>query len=292
MGICVCCAGLKGKAFLSELIARGLHVAKVISYRQDSDRSDSYEKIAGICEARSITLQTSMRPHVTDFADQDLIFMIGWQFLLPFGDPRLVVFHDSLLPKYRGFAPSVAALIAGERRIGVTALTPVGEIDAGPILGQAAFEINPPARIGEVLGRQAMLMVDVATDIIARLQSGQLIAEPQDHSAATYSVWRDADDYAIDWSLDAARIVRLVHAVGYPYSGALTSMDGEEVIIDDCEEVPDLVFVERQVGKVWCVEDGNPVVICGQGLLRITSMRRKSDAQPVKCRRLRVRFRS
>ena len=35
---------------------------------------------------------------------------------------NLIVFHDSLLPKYRGFAPLVSQLINGEEYLGVTAI--------------------------------------------------------------------------------------------------------------------------------------------------------------------------
>ena len=52
--------------------------------------------------------------------------------------PTLLIFHDSLLPKLRGFNPTVTALIAGEIEIGVTAFSPIGGdapvADFGPIL--------------------------------------------------------------------------------------------------------------------------------------------------------------
>ena len=47
---------------------------------------------------------------------------IGWRRLISGIEGRLIVLRDSLLPKYRGFAPTVAQLLAGESEIGVTAL--------------------------------------------------------------------------------------------------------------------------------------------------------------------------
>jgi methionyl-tRNA formyltransferase len=75
----------------------------------------------------------------------------------------LVVFHDSLLPRYRGFLPTVTSLIAGDDLIGVTAFQPAEGLDTGPILAQAEFRIQMPARIDEVLKRQAELMVELET---------------------------------------------------------------------------------------------------------------------------------
>ena len=42
-----------------------------------------------------------------------LKFAIGWRWLIK-NETNLIVFHDSLLPKYRGFAPLVNSLINKE----------------------------------------------------------------------------------------------------------------------------------------------------------------------------------
>jgi methionyl-tRNA formyltransferase len=44
-------------------------------------------------------------------------FAIGWRWLIK-SQQNLIVFHDSLLPKYRGFAPLVNSLINMELRGG------------------------------------------------------------------------------------------------------------------------------------------------------------------------------
>jgi methionyl-tRNA formyltransferase len=44
-------------------------------------------------------------------------FAIGWRWIIK-NDSNLIVFHDSLLPKYRGFAPLVNSLISNENRGG------------------------------------------------------------------------------------------------------------------------------------------------------------------------------
>lgn len=41
-------------------------------------------------------------------------FSIGWRWLIQ-NEENLIVFHDSLLPKYRGFAPLVNSLINKEK---------------------------------------------------------------------------------------------------------------------------------------------------------------------------------
>ena len=58
----------------------------------------------------------------------------------------------------------------------------------------------------------------------------------QMESEATYSVWRDEDDYLIDWTEDSDRIKRSIDALGFPYKGAKTKLNGEIVIVDDSKE--------------------------------------------------------
>jgi methionyl-tRNA formyltransferase len=52
--------------------------------------------------------------------------------------------HDSLLPKYRGFAPLPNALINGEREVGVTALFASEEYDMGDIVCQRRLAVEYP----------------------------------------------------------------------------------------------------------------------------------------------------
>lgn len=291
MHVTVCIAGAKGATFLGDLIERGLRPKSVFAYPQRDDLSSSFETIRSICSEQMIEFTEARRPSEANLHHATLIFFVGWQYLLPFTDNRVVVFHDSLLPKYRGFAPTVTALIAGETRIGVSAFQPNARVDGGPILAQAHFNVVEPARIGDVLSRQAGLMAALAETIITAAAKGNALeAKPQAENEATYSIWRGEDDYWIDWSLSAREIARHIHAVGYPYSGAVTHLDGTDVIVEEGEAVDDLEFVRRQPGKVWSLDEAGPVVICGSGLIRLTRMRRRDDNALFRCPKLRSHF--
>ena len=101
----ICATGLKGASFLSDIVRHHATIGKVLASEQDRDASGGYETIKNICRDRSIAMVETHRPAHEDFAGADLVFLVGWQYLLPFSDPRLVVFHNSLLPRHRGFAP-------------------------------------------------------------------------------------------------------------------------------------------------------------------------------------------
>ena len=63
-------------------------------------------------------------------------------------------------------------------------------------------------------------MVDLAMEIVELTSHGSLVGTPQDEAQATYSQWRDAFDYFIDWRRPSEEILRHIHAHGYPYEGA------------------------------------------------------------------------
>lgn len=280
-------AGPKGFGFCRKLVEQGLQIDRVISYPQKADPSDAYGSLTALCSEYGIELETDAR-FTPD--PEALIFFVGWQYLVRGEHENLVVFHDSILPRHRGFNPTVNALIAGDTEIGVTGFRPDGGVDTGPVIAIRSAPVSPFTRIAEAIDVQTSLMVEMTADIAARWRSGEAIeAVEQDDHGATYSLWRDSDDYRLDFSNSAEQLLRHIRAVGPPYAGARAHMGQEEVVIHDAELVPDLYFPLRTPGKVWALEDGAPVVVCGEGLLKITDMR-SPEGEPVTARRLRVRF--
>jgi methionyl-tRNA formyltransferase len=288
--IVVCGAGLKGAVFVEGLLEKGFSINAIFAYPQSGDMARGFELLKDIAKQKSIDLIETRRPSLEA---EKLTFVVGWQYLLTSVTPSTVVFHDSLLPRYRGFAPTVTALIKGEREIGVTALRPSMAVDEGPIIAQRAQPISYPIKIEAALKLQASLMTDLAADIVATWQRfDQLTATPQRDDLATYSIWREDADFNVDWSKSGEEIERFVNAVGYPYAGARTTVDGgERVRIFDVTTAPDLPFEIRDVGKIWRLDNGRPIVICGTGMLRIDRCCRE-DGSPFILQRVRSRLQS
>jgi methionyl-tRNA formyltransferase len=286
-GIVVCGVGLKGASFVEGILQRGISISSIVTYPQQDDSARSFERLRNLALRRSINLLETRHPVLKS---ENLTFLVGWQHLLVAATPSTVVFHDSLLPRYRGFAPTVTALIKGEREIGVTALSPAEALDAGPIIAQRAHPISYPMKIETALQLQAALMVDIAVDIVERWRRDGLHSTPQREDMATFSIWRDDADYEIDWSSSADAIERFVNAVGYPYAGARTTVGRAETIrVSGVTVLPDMHFELREAGKIWRLENGRPVVICGSGVLRIDNCHRE-DGSDFLFQRLRARL--
>lgn len=285
--IVICGAGLKGASFIEGVLQRGINIGSIVTYPQQDDRACSFERLRDLALRLSINLLETRHPILKS---ENLTFMVGWQHLLTAVTPSTVVFHDSLLPRYRGFAPTVTALIKGDHEIGVTALSPAEVLDAGPIIAQRTLPISYPIKIETALQLQAGLMVDIAVDIVEQWRRGELASTPQREDLATFSIWRDDADYEIDWSNRADAIERFVNAVGYPYAGARTTVGRAETIrVSDVTLLPDMHFEIREAGKIWRLDNGRPVVICGSGMLRIDNCHRE-DGSDFLFQRLRARL--
>ena len=208
----------------------------------------------------------------------DTIITISWKYFLPLKINKLVgnrsiIIHDSLLPKYSGFAPLATAIIKGEKKVGITVLFASEKLDNGDIISQKTLAVRDDEYMSEITDRITVLYVEAVREIIQELKKGKKIkATPQDHSQRTYSIWRNPEDCQINWHDSAKNIYNFIRAVGYPYVGAYSFLGDNKVRIWKSELIePDVKFEIRQPGKIWELDSqGRPVVVCGEGMLKIS----------------------
>jgi methionyl-tRNA formyltransferase len=201
----------------------------------------------------------------------------------------LIVFHDSLLPKYRGFNPLVSALLNKDDAVGVTALTAAEKYDCGDIIVQIKIPVEYPILISTAIEKVAEAYFQISKDIYERFLNAELVGRPQNNKLATYSLWRDELDYLIDWSLTAEDIQLLVNSVGYPYLGASTTLNDDLIRIKKVTLIDDLVIENRTPGKIIFFDEKMPVVVCGKGLLRLDVIE-NNDGKLFMVEKLRTRF--
>lgn len=290
MNLALFVAGAKGYNFL-QCLSETMPIDFVCSYQSKGSRCDSYSNIVNLCKLKSIPFSDRENLQTGNFQAAQIVMIAGWQFLMNEIDDRFVVLHDSLLPKFRGFSPTVVSLIVGERQIGVTAFRPSPGVDTGDIFDQEAIGVSYPVTIKEAYEKLGHAYACLAQRLVAAAEKNELVARAQDHGDATYAVWRDEADYEIDWTSSATEIRRFVDALGWPYMGAKTRYQGAEIRIEHVEEDADLSFAIRQPGKLWSIDpaSGEPLVICGVGMIRIKKAVSASD-QRVQFKSLRQRL--
>jgi methionyl-tRNA formyltransferase len=263
----------KGYIVLSKLIKEGKAISEVVCARDKNLINDYYEEIKSLCKSNDINFFDKNDYDSTSIT-ANFIITIGWRWLIT-GElqDKLIVSHDSILPKYRGFAPLVNMLINGERAIGVTFLFASNEYDCGDIIVQKSRKIDYPMKIIDAISIIADLFFELILEIYEMLdKNAKLYTISQNESLATYSIWRNEDDYIIDFSQASKDIERFIDAVGYPYLGASAYIENRKVRILKVSIVSDVHVENRNIGKVIFVKKNKPIIICGSGLLQIDEM--------------------
>lgn len=245
-------------------------IFSVVSARDLNIQKDYYDEIKEICHNFNIPFYDRTETYKLE---SEYFIAVSWRWLINRPFNKLIIFHDSLLSKYRGFNPLVSALINGEKQIGVTAIFASEEYDRGGIISQLSTEISYPIKIQRAIDLIIKNYKKLVLQIVRKIANDEIInAAKQNESEATYSLWRDEGDYKIDWSMDSEYIRRFVDAVGFPYSGAKATLNDKIVRIKDAEVVGDVKIENRVLGKVIFVKDSKPVVVCGKGLLKINEL--------------------
>lgn len=264
-------------------------IHRVVVARDPHVQEDYFTAICSTCDQYKITWaeRHEAGPCTTPYG-----LAISWRWLIDTADTELIVFHDSLLPRYRGFNPLVSCLLNGEPQIGVTALFAEAEYDAGDIIGQRAVAVQYPLRIAEAIEKVTEAYTELAAEVCGHIASNQpLPRKVQDPAAATFSLWRDEDDYRIDWLQSAEQVRRHIDAVGFPYKGASAIVNSKLVRILAAENETDLHIENRCPGKVIRIIDSCPIVVCGEGLVRITECVDEDGNSLLPLKNFRTRFR-
>jgi len=268
----------KGYYVLQKILSEFDHlvVDKIISSRDNKVEKDFYVEIRDLSVSFGIQFFDKNDLFVID---TEYIVAISWRWLIK-TEKQLIVLHDSLLPRYRGFSPLVNCLINEEKTIGVTAIIANNEYDTGDIIDQRELGIKYPIKIFEAIEILTPLYFEIIRDIISKIIiSKPLIGKKQEESLCSYSLWRDEDDYKIDWREKATYIRRFIDSVGFPFLGASSYMGNKKVRIAEAEEFNDVKIENRIPGKVIFIKNGNPVVVCGNGLLLLTKVNEETSGK-------------
>src|SRR2546423_3279782 len=100
----------------------------------------------------------------------DTLVVVAYGQLVPRGaleQARWLNVHPSLLPRWRGAAPVERALMAGDAETGVSIIELVEELDAGPIVAQGGFRIEPEDDTGAVYEQAAATAVDLLGEVLS-----------------------------------------------------------------------------------------------------------------------------
>ncbi len=180
--------------------------------------------------------------------------------------------HGSLLPRWRGAAPSAWAVKAGDTESGVTIFRLVKKLDAGPILCQKRVPILPDDTAETLEKRLAEVGALLLLEALPRLRSGDFTLKEQDPALVTFAPKLKKQDGLIRWEEPAASVERHIRAM-QPWPRAVSFLQrrvGEPLRViflrvTPLEERPEGV----QPGTVVSVGKDGFKVACGRGAVEV-----------------------
>ncbi|MDD2708689.1 MAG: methionyl-tRNA formyltransferase [Verrucomicrobiae bacterium] len=232
----------RGAECLKWLIHEGFQIDHALGLEPDPHEIIYYDRIQDIAAQAGIPY-THYRPgcaaQVLDiFRSQHpaIALAVGWRHLikedaLAFTRHGGYAIHDSLLPRYRGSAPTTWAVINGEKQAGTTLFKLAPGIDAGPIVGQESVSIDPSEYIDTLFDRIDDASLHLVQKHAKKLVDGTAGLEKQDESKATYGCHRVPDDGEIDWNWPTLKIFNWIRALSRPNPGAFTTLKGTRLFI-------------------------------------------------------------
>lgn len=184
---------------------------------------------------------------------------------------RCINVHASLLPKYRGGAPIQHAIMAGETFSGVTIMYMERGLDTGDMLAQTKLEITATDDNGTMHDKLSAAGARLLVEMLPAFLRGELIAEPQDASLATFARNIQREDERIDWSQTTLQICNQVRGL-HPWPIAFTMCDGELYKIYKVEALDKLSPLHEGMaaGTIIGCDATGIVVRSGDGAVRIT----------------------
>jgi methionyl-tRNA formyltransferase len=271
-----------GVKCLAALLRQNVHVALVVTHRDNPGENIWFDSVEALAKARAIPVITPDDPNAPDIVAElkklapDFLFSFYYRHML--GPEVLAIarrgafnLHGSLLPKYRGRVPVNWAIIKGEKETGVTLHEMVGKPDAGRIVDQMAVPILPDDQALDVFSKITAAAEAVLDRALPRLIDGSLVLKPQDLGQGSYFGGRKPEDGIIDWHDSAQNIHNLIRAVAPPYPGATTTINGRAVTITRSALAPER-FAHSNRGCLN-VSSERCIALCGDGkMLRILKM--------------------
>ncbi|HUK77485.1 MAG TPA: methionyl-tRNA formyltransferase [Thermoleophilia bacterium] len=186
--------------------------------------------------------------------------------------PSLVV-HPSLVPHWRGAAPVVRALMAGETRLGVAILQMTAGVDEGPVADERPVTVPRDADAGRAYELLAGPAADSLLTTLSALAAGTLVTTPQE-GPADYAAKITETDRAIDWRRPARTVADQVRALS-PDVGAHTELGGRRLLVWKAVARGALPRAAQTRDRL--------IVPCGDGVLEILELqeagRRRMTAQ-------------
>jgi len=205
----------------------------------------------------------------------DVILVVAYAKLIPpviLEMPRFgcINVHPSLLPRYRGAIPLLAAVMNGDPTTGVCTFFMDEGYDTGDLILKRETPLGPDETGEELSKRLSLVGADLLRETIAQLEAGSFARVKQSAEAeGGYTKPLKKEDFFIDWNWPAERIRNFVRALAHD-PGASTVLNGNPMKLGRVSAVEGSGAPGTVLGSV---RGKGLEVACGDGALRIEQVK-------------------
>lgn len=263
-----------GDRCLRVLHAGGVDVALVVTHTDHPGETLWFERVADTAAELGLPFIFSDDPQAPELAAAvaaaapDLIFSFYYRAMIPAAVLMLAPrgafnLHGSLLPQFRGRAPTNWAVLKGAAETGATLHEMVAKPDAGAIVDQIAVPILPDDTGRQVFDKVTVAAEQVLWRSLPAILSGTAPRLPNDLARGSYFGGRKPEDGRIAWQQPAAEVYNLVRAVAPPYPGAFSDVGGKRLVVARAHRLAGAAPAGLAPGLH--VHDGRIIGVCGDG---------------------------
>ena len=177
--------------------------------------------------------------------------------------------HGSILPAWRGASPIQSAILADNKKTGVSLMVMDEKMDHGPVLKTSELELAPHDTHKSLELRLSRLAADLAVDSVKQYALGGLQAKEQDHEQATFCKILKRDNGLISWKEEKASEIERKLRAYTPWPGIFTvwNNNGQSIRIKLLRVRIEPETQDLPPGTVIESEDGRPAAVTADGNL-------------------------
>jgi methionyl-tRNA formyltransferase len=174
-------------------------------------------------------------------------------------------FHPALLPRHRGVAPLIWALVEGDEEAGVSVHFIDEGTDTGPLVLQLRFPIEPDDTGYDLHRKAARAVRSAAANLLDQLAEHGRLPDPKPQEGrSSYHSKREPRLNRIDWTWPRDRVRNVVRALAPPLPGAYAVVGGERWVL--CKVETGLLDGRTfPPGTVTTGEPGGPEIWASDG---------------------------
>jgi methionyl-tRNA formyltransferase len=175
--------------------------------------------------------------------------------------------HFSLLPKYRGAAPMQRAICNGDLMTGISFMSLVNELDAGPVYESYVHEIGS-SDIFQLEDALLALSLEKINTVIEKIVFEGLKAKEQNHTEASIAEKIHKDEGLINWSLSSKEIIDKFRGLK-KWPRSFFKLGSEMVTVHDmwCSSKD-----TKNAGEIKSFTKDGLEVFCSDGVIKIASV--------------------